>query len=203
MEGGLVAHKVSNSSFSCPKKSGTANYDNRPANNASQNAIMTWYQQIIDSYKAVDDNYCEFRDNPAADDPLIRGARFYLKITDAEKAQYFVANQDHGKIDLYIDGNKNNSTFRFDLDKGDNRTIELVVVTIDSQVNYQQGGNGEVDYVIEYGRSGNDDFCRGLAIIDDDNSAYIGGLKHHPYGGGWMQNKSCNKRDCARDDSNF
>ena len=208
MEGGLVAHKVSNSSFSCPKRAGgTANYDNRPADNASQSVIMAWYNQIINSWSTQSSNYCEFRDNPAADDPLIRGARFYLKITDAEKAQYFVSNQSgggSGKIRLWINGTESDNPVRFDLEKGESRTIELVVATRNSVANYEQGGNENVSHVIEYGRPGNaNNFCLGLTIIDDDNSAYVGGLNKHPYGGSWMKNKPCYERDCARNDSNF
>ena len=203
MEGGLVAHKVSNSLYSCPKPSATANYDNRPDDNADQSVIMAWYNQILNSYQSQSSNYCEFRDVPSADDTYPRIEVFYWKITNAHAGRYAVSNQNsfQDKLRLWVNGTEHSGTVDFMLDEGENKTIELALATGAGEVNYQKDGNRSLNSV-EYGKSGDWTRCT-VTIIDDDNSAYIGGLRSHPYGGSWMKNKPCYERDCARDDSNF
>ena len=207
MEGGLVAHKVSNSSYSCPKRSN----DFGGAQDSETHAqFLTRLQNwITNTYQNYDDNYCEFRDDPTEDEKYPRIEVFYWKITNAHAARYSVSNQNSigNKLRLWVNGTEKSGRVDFNLKAGENKTIELALATGNSRANYQPGAN-EPLAAISYGRAatgslGSDWTICDVTIIDDDNSAYIGGLTKHPYDGRWMTNKPCYERGCARDDSNF
>ena len=196
-----VGVKSSSKPSGCPKRGigFEIDSDGRYVTGDTQGSTA-WYTAIINAFKAKEkDDYCEFRDDPTKDEA--RDEWFTWEIKNAKAGRYSLTNTQSGskKLIVYVNGTDVGGVRQdFMLAEGENRTIRLRVVTHPDRVNYGKGGN-ETLMAIDYGRPSGWRRCD-ITIIDDDNSAYAGRRKEHPYGGIWRTTPQCyGPVNCAYD----
>ncbi len=162
--------------------------------------VAAFYTRYIAWYQAnrYDRGYCEFRDIP---DDAARGQTVTVKISNADAGEYMVIRESHhSKIKiLRMDANPNS---RITLTQGETKTVTFLVVSDDP--NYSPGDtrSTNVFLVLPPGATSNADALarHEVTVVDDDNSAYIGRRRHHPYGETWNSQPHCyGVMNCAFD----
>ena len=137
--------------------------------------------------------YCEFRDEPGDNNAtgLVsvgpRGRKAYrVEILDATGGPYSVSFQNlWAYADLSIE-TTGETEFGFSLSAGDNRDSTGYISGIPQ---YSKGTVGPGTITIDQGTTVVAS-CT-VNIVDDDNKAYIGQRRHHPYGGTWQRSPKC------------
>ncbi len=164
--------------------------------------VSAFYTRYIAWYQAnrYDRGYCEFRDIP---DDAARAVPFTVTIRNGDAGDYLIVIERAGaqvddlkilKPDLTI------STARIALTQGETYTRDFFVVS--RYPNYSPGASTTNAIVVL--PPGASSFAEAIArheitIVDDDNSAYIGQRRHHPYGETWNSQAHCYSHGCAYD----
>ena len=192
-EGGLVAQQVGN----CPEMQRVT-----PTKRADE-TVAAFYTRYIAWYQAnrYDRGYCEFRDIP---DDALRAVPVTVKISNADAGQYQIVTEKAGSpgTDIKL---LNTQRVRIELrpnfTQGQTQTLDIFVVS--RHPNYTPGASTANAIVVL--PPGATSFADAIArheftIVDDDNSAYIGQRRHHPYGETWNSQPHCyGVMNCAFD----
>ncbi len=193
-EGGLVAQQVGN----CPAK------QMQGPTKRGDETVSAFYTRYIAWYQAnrYSRNYCEFRDIP---DDAARAVPVTVTIRNADAGQYQIVTEKAGAPGT--DLKRLNAQFqllnelRFNFTQGETMTIDFFVVSVDP--NYTPGDTRTNAIVVlpPGATSYADAIARHeITIVDDDNSAYIGRRRHHPYGETWNSQPHCyGSMNCAYD----
>ncbi len=188
-EGGLVAQQVGN----CPEM------ERETPTKRDDETVSAFYTRYIAWYQAnrYSRNYCEFRDIP---DDALRAVPITVTIRNADAGEYMISLESSQRgIKL---GNSDFSGFngRYNLTQGQTSTVSVFVVGIP---NYTPGDTRTNAIVVL--PPGATSFADAIArheitIVDDDNSAYVGRRRHHPYGETWNSQPHCyGTMNCAFD----
>ncbi len=191
-EGGLVAQQVGN----CPEM------QRETPTKRGNETVSAFYTRYIAWMQANDysRNYCEFRDIP---DDAARAVPMTMTIRNADAGEYRIALERAGaQADdlkllnpwLAID------PLSYNLTQGQTQTIDFFVVS--RYPNYSPGDTTTNAIVVL--PPGATSFADAIArheitIVDDDNSAYVGRRRHHPYGETWNSQPHCYSHGCAYD----
>ena len=187
-EGGLVAQQVGN----CPEM------QRQSPTKRSNETVSAFYTRYIAWYQAnrYSRNYCEFRDIP---DDAARKQTVTIRIRNAVAGTYLITDDGSGiKI---LEGNTLNAHAEsYQLQQGETKTLTFGVVS--SAPNYTPGDTSTSGIIVwPPGFTSQADILatHAITIVDDDNSAYIGQRRHHPYGGSWNSRPHCYSHGCAYD----
>ncbi len=188
-EGGLVAQQVGN----CPEKQ-----MERPTKQGDE-TVSAFYTRYIAWMQANDynRNYCEFRDIP---DDAARKQTVTITIRNADAGEYLVLTEGLFVKLLDENGNTLNDSQVDTLQQGDTKTLTYDIVsknpnytpgdTITSSITvWPPGFTSRADIIATHT----------ITIVDDDNTAYIGRRRHHPYGETWNSQPHCYSHGCAWD----
>ncbi len=187
-EGGLVAQQVGN----CPEMQ-----RERPTKMSSE-TVAEFYTRYIAWYQANDynRNYCEFRDIP---DNAARAQTVTVTVRNAQTGLYKIARETSLNFKIGNDVSFGHFTALYNLTAGETKTITFSVVSIP---NYTPGDTATNAIVVL--PPGATSFADAIArheitIVDDDNTAYVGRRRHHPYGETWNSQPHCYSHGCAWD----
>ncbi len=165
--------------------------------------VSAFYTRYIAWMQAnrYDRGYCEFRDIP---DDAVRAVPFTVKISNGDAGTYMIvitragAQADDLKI---LNSELAVSRLTTTLTQGQTRTRDYFVVS--RYPNYRPGDTRTNAILIlpPLASSYADAIARHeITIVDDDNSAYIGRRRHHPYGETWNSQPHCyGVMNCAYD----
>ena len=191
-EGGLVAQQVGN----CPEKQ-----MQRPTKRGDE-TVSAFYTRYIAWMQANDynRNYCEFRDIP---DDAARAVPMTITIRNADAGMYTIAITRAGAQanDLkLLTPQLTLDALSYTFTQGQTWTLDYFVVS--RHPNYTPGDTRTVAILVL--PPGATSFADAIArheitIVDDDNSAYIGRRRHHPYGETWNSQPHCYSHGCAWD----
>ena len=185
-EGGLVAQQVGN----CPEKQ-----MERPTKRGDE-TVSAFYTRYIAWMQANDynRNYCEFRD---ITDDVARAVPFTITMHNADAGPHKIVREVASGFTIWTDLFSTFGDYTFT--QGQTKTLDLLLVTIP---NYTPGDTSTNAIVVL--PPGATSFADAIArheitIVDDDNSAYIGQRRHHPYGETWNSQPHCYSHGCAWD----
>ena len=200
MEGGLVAQQVGVKSSSRPSGCPPRDAAHGCTAPADGNSITTsqYYQCIIQSSASNSNTYCEYRDvaallpsNDWRDTAAVqeqRQKRVYITINATTGGNYGVLREGANSLTAHLNGNAQASFVTYPVNTGETGAIELRVY---GRGNYRKGGNEDgVIYILPPGSQDKSEALASCTILvqDDDNSAYAGRRKLHPYGATWRGN---------------
>jgi len=192
-----VAQQVGN----CPKSPSTDSCGSLPTS-PTQQQLNTWYQCKISSWTGGNNNYCEFRDQPGVNNsraaivgPKAREA-YRLVVTNADGGQYSAE-----LVNLLGYSSRNSAMgskgFAFNLTAGEDINSEAYMSGFPQ---YSKGTAGQGVLNIRRGSvTGTILASCTVNIEDDDNSAYVGRRRHHPYDGTWRTTPHCFTHNCGWD----
>ncbi len=162
--------------------------------------VSAFYTRYIAWMQANDysRNYCEFRDIP---DEATRAVPITVTIRNADAGVYVIEKELQHSIKLVNSSDFSTYNGRFTFTQGQTRTLSgfTMLVTIP---NYSPGDTATNAIVVL--PPGATSFADAIArheitIVDDDNSAYVGRRRHHPYGESWNSQPHCYSHGCAYD----
>ncbi len=187
-EGGLVAQQVGN----CPEMQRQT-----PTKRANE-TVSAFYTRYIAWYQAnrYSRNYCEFRDIP---NDTARARTVTVTVRNAQAGMYSILTEAVRDFRIADDVRFATLTGLGTLTAGETKTVSFQVVSIP---NYTPGDTS-TNAIIVVDSSG--DFANPagrheITVVDDDNSAYIGQRRMHPYGGSWNSQPHCyGSMNCAYD----
>ena len=204
MEGGLVAQQVGVKSSSKPQGCPPRVAAHGCTAPTDTNGITTsqYYQCIIQSSASNSSTYCEFRDNAGNSSATLetRVKEVRISITPSATGTYSFGVEDTSlKMGKDSTNPVTSQTYNRDLVLGETYSEEFEIW---ATPNYRKDGNKNVAIlVLPVGWSGFSDSIAScnVTIVEDDNSAYVGRRKHHPYGGTWLTRPHCYEHNCAYD----
>ena len=164
--------------------------------------VSAFYTRYIAWMQAnrYDRGYCEFRDIP---DDAARAVPVTVTIRNADAGQYQIVMEKAGSLltDLKpLDAQFTTTLLNPSFTQGQTRTIDFFVVSKDP--NYRPGDTStNAIVVLPPGASSLADAIarHEITVVDDDNTAYIGQRRHHPYGETWNSQPHCYSHGCAYD----
>ena len=182
-EGGLVAQQVGN----CPAKAMQI-----PTQNGGE-TVAAWYQRVIAYLNAnkYSRNYCEFRDD---------GSSSYTELTVtihnyAANVQYKAQLPLSSRLEFAGTSNRETNIYRPD-QAGAKQTVTL---RVRGKANFAIDGNA-TETINILGDGGASIASFRMTIVDDDDSAYVGQRRRHPYGASWNSQPHCyGTLNCAFD----
>ncbi len=166
----------------------------------SEETVAAWYQRVIAYLDAnkYDRNYCEFRDDGDASrwaDSTHRFTELLITFQNFEAGvQYNAQLIPSSRLEFFGTGQRETTAFHPHTG-GARVTVTLMVR---GKPNFAIDGNA-TETINILGRGGAVIGSISMTIIDDDDSAYIGQRRHHPYGASWRRQPHCYTHDCARD----
>ena len=164
--------------------------------------VSAFYTRYIAWMQAnrYDRGYCEFRDIP---DDAARAVPITITIRNADVGEYRIAISRAGAQadDLKL---LTSSLTIFGVQtflQGETATLDILVVS--RRPNYRPGDTttNSIAVLPPLASSFADAIAmHEITIVDDDNSAYIGRRRHHPYGETWNSQPHCyGVMNCAYD----
>ncbi len=185
-----MAQQVGN----CPASPSTDSCGSLPTS-PTQQQLNAFYQCKIAASTGGNSNYCEFRDQPGVNNargtaivgPKAREA-YRLLITNADGGQYAVEFEN--LIGYSSMNSASGSTgFSFNLSAGEDINSESYMSGFPQ---YSKGTAGQGVLNIRKGTATGTILAScTVNIRDDDNSAYIGRRRSHPYDGTWRTTPHC------------
>ena len=183
-EGGLVAQQVG----SCPRPEFDVNQFSAD-NPALTPGSMQWYMALITEMRAaqnVNTTYCEYRDM------LVRAGGFEDEGSygagpgRTAKVEVTIHNALLGSHLIFVNGTRlkfvGNNSHRYSLTAGETRTIELEISGRGNFIPDDDGSNQIQVFFPGNTDQNNPNGSWDIHVIDDDNTAYIGRRRAHPYG---------------------
>ncbi len=188
-EGGLVAQQVGD----CPEKPGQ-----RPTKRGGETVsqfytrYIAWYRSSANEY---DWGYCEFRDDGDESFPTHRYTELSVTFHNFEAGvQYKAQLMPSSRLEFARTASRE-ITF-FTPTTADARYTRPVMLR--GKANFTEDGNA-TETINILGRGGAVIGSYTITIIDDDDMAYIGQRRHHPYGASWKSQPHCYTHNCAWD----
>ncbi len=190
VEGGLVAQQVGNCPAS-PRTDSCGTIPSRP----TQQQLNAFYQCKISSWTGDNTNYCEFRDQPGVNNSRTAfvGTKareaYRIAVTNADGGYYFAEF-----VNLLGYGSMNSTTastgFNFNINAGEDMVSTAYMSGFPQ---YSKGTAGQGVLNIHKGGTATGTILASCTvnIRDDDNSAYVGRRRHHPYDGTWRTTPYC------------
>ena len=146
--------------------------------------------------------YCEYRDYPGTNSTRGTAETNGVGSRGREDFTFTFEDVDGGlygyrleNLMLYLGGSAYRNTAnraRLDAGRSWGPTFDISGIP-----NYTKGGSATGKIVLT--KDGTDMESCTINIIDDDNSAYVGQRRQHPYGGTWKSTPHCFTQGCAWD----
>ena len=180
-EGGLVAQQVGG----CPEKSYSFSWN-------SNESLAQNLARLSSARGDYTPNYCEYRDTSGA-------PRYDLEVVVRNtQAGNIVVVKHNDNFKLYDGGTEIMLASGFTETVSAGKTWRKTFQVSSAGANFSNGGDTDGTVLMSvHGLNDNPRFD--FTISEDDNSAYIGRRRHHPYGGTWSRTPHCYTQGCAYD----
>ena len=146
--------------------------------------------------------YCEYRDEPGVNNPSPSNANSGVASSARGRGRIDIYNASGGWYTLTYE-----NVFAYDMGSDVPRSEESVRIPfgedfsmsfeVSGVPNYAKGSTNGAISIRRRGASGPVVSSCDISVIDDDNSAYIGQRRSHPYGGTWKTTPHCMTEGCA------
>ncbi len=162
--------------------------------------MAAWYQRVIAYLDANkhDPHYCEFRDDGAESSRSNRTHRYselHVRFLNYEASVEYKAQLiPSSRMEFQNTGNRE-TTISHPNAAGANKSVTF---KLRGKPNFVRDGN-TTETINILGNGGAVIASISMTIVDDDDSAYVGQRRSHPYGASWRRQPHCYTHECAWD----